>query len=109
MQDPGGEQGSDGSGCAAHEQGGSRPEQLDDLKRKFHGGAVGLYVADEKTDLYSYPVHVGTTPTPADSGVLMPEALTPAMREVLEKLLTNCHTVDESYDDLRNAAKPEGA
>lgn len=37
-----------------------RPEQLDGLKKKFHGGAVGLFVADVQTDLYSVPVHVGT-------------------------------------------------
>lgn len=41
---------------------------------------------------------------------VVPIALTPEMREVLSTMLTNCHTIDESYADLIAASQDqEGA
>jgi hypothetical protein len=35
---------------------------------------------------------------------IVPIALSPAMFEVLDTMLTNCHTIEESYADLLRAA-----
>ena len=59
-------------------------------------------------DAYQVPLCLCTAPTIPEGWQIVPKKLVAGMESVLLEMLTNCHTVQESYDDLLAAApKPE--